>query len=536
MSSIDNNDKLTAVRIITLLYTDYLLGYYNKHTDTAKKALLYVVEPSEALGVNTERDTIVRLKATIEWLISILDNRQHIPKVDFVIQLEQVSQYESWIKVAVMQIVELDPEKDKDLLKHTQETISKELENTVITSELVAKVKDIYKKAVFDKEAINYRDFAARIVETFSPYMASRFELEDANSQGTLNFSEDLSTVTTQITALLEKDRQKRSGNMVLKTGYQCVNTMLRGGPRMGEFIINIAMKFNYKSGLIVNIFRQLPKYNKPFPVPEGKVPTLVFVTFEQDLSALIFMLYAGIIENETRLPLTEEAAALPAGEMAEIVYRYFNNFGWNVVIHHQNPLSWTYEDIFRFTEGLEKAGCRLIAAFFDYLFKVPKTGCHLTQVIGEDVKVFYTRIRAYYKMRDCLIWSPHQMNSSARDALEYSSGLLVENINGLGKLEGCRTIDDVVDVEIYQHIETDKKSNNVALSLMRGKHKLEGEIQNKQDLLVLLWMNNYNKNMRYVSGVLDDVGYGAMHSHKLSDPPRCMSRESVVFDDDSDF
>ncbi len=164
MSSIDNNDKLTAVRIITLLYTDYLLGYYNKHTDTAKKALLYVVEPSEALGVNTERDTIVRLKATIEWLISILDNRQHIPKVDFVIQLEQVSQYESWIKVAIMQIVELDPEKDKDLLKHTQETISKELENTVITSELVAKVKDIYKKAVFDKEAINHRDFAARIV------------------------------------------------------------------------------------------------------------------------------------------------------------------------------------------------------------------------------------------------------------------------------------------------------------------------------------------------------------------------------------
>ena len=536
MSSIDNNDKLTAVRIITLLYTDYLLGFYNKHTETAKRALSFIIEPSEALGVINERDTVIRLKTMIEWLISILDNRQHIPQVDFNIQLEQVSQYEPWIKAAIAQIVNLDPDSDKELLKHTQDTISKELENTIITAELVGKVKDIYKKAVFEKEAINHKEFAATIVETFSPYMASKFELEDAHSQGTLNFSEGIETITKQITTLLEKDRQKRSGNMVLQTGYQCINTMLRGGPRMGEFIINIAMKFNYKSGLIVNIFRQLPKYNKPYPVPEGKVPTLVFITFEQDLSALIFMLYAGIIENETRLPLTEEAATMPADEMAAIVYRYFNNFGWNVVIKHQNPLSWTYEDIFNFTEGLEKTGCRLVAVFFDYLFKVPKTGCHLTQVIGEDVKVFYTRIRAYYKMRDCLIWSPHQMNSSARDAMEYSSGLLVENVNGLGKLEGCRTIDDVVDVELYQHIEFDKKSGNVALSLMRGKHKLEGEIQNKQDLLALLWMNQYNKNVRYVSGALDDVGYGAMHSHKLTDPPRCMSRESVVFDDDSDF
>lgn len=119
---------------------------------------------------------------------------------------------------------------------------------------------------------------------------------------------------------------------------------------------------------------------------------------------------------------------------------------------------------------------------------------------------------------------------------MEYNTGLLVQNVNGLGKLEGCRTIDDVVDVEIYQHIETDKKTGNIALSLMRGKHKLEGEIQNKMDLLVLLWMNQYRKDQRYVSGVLDDVGYGAMHSHKLTDPPKCMASESVVFNDDADF
>ena len=536
MSAYDNNEKLTAVRIITLLYADYLLGYFTKHTDIAREALEYITEPDEALGVVTERNTIVRLKLMISWLIDRLEERVEIPQVDFMIQLEQVAQYEPWIKTAVCQIVELKPDEDKVYLQHTQTTLARELENTVTVAKLVKKLKELYRKASYETSTINAREFSAQIVETFSPYMASKYELGDANSQGTLKFGGDVEAVTQQITELLKKDRQKRTGNMVLKTGYQCVNTMLRGGPRMGEFIINIAMKFNYKSGLIVNIFRQLPKYNAPFPVAEGRHPTLVFVTFEQDLSALIFMLYAGIVENETRQPLTLDHMSISEDEMSHLVVQYFRNLGWHVVLHHQNPLSWTYEDIFNFTENLEKEGCHLVATFFDYLFKVPKTGCHLSQVIGEDVKVFYTRIRAYYKMRDCLVWSPHQMNSSARDAMEYNTGLLVQNVNGLGKLEGCRTIDDVVDVEIYQHIETDKKTGNIALSLMRGKHKLEGEIQNKMDLLVLLWMNQYRKDQRYVSGVLDDVGYGAMHSHKLTDPPKCMASESVVFNDDADF
>ena len=175
MSAYDNNEKLTAVRIITLLYADYLLGYFTKHTDIAREALEYITEPDEALGVVTERNTIVRLKLMISWLIDRLEERVEIPQVDFMIQLEQVAQYEPWIKTAVCQIVELKPDEDKVYLQHTQTTLARELENTVTVAELVKKLKELYRKASYETSTINSREFSAKIVETFSPYMESRY-------------------------------------------------------------------------------------------------------------------------------------------------------------------------------------------------------------------------------------------------------------------------------------------------------------------------------------------------------------------------
>jgi hypothetical protein len=68
---------------------------------------------------------------------------------------------------------------------------------------------------------------------------------------------------------------------------------------------------------------------------------------------------------------------------------------------------------------------------------------------------------------------------------------------------------------------------------MMRGKHKLEGEVENKRELLAMLWFNNYSAKKRYYSGILDDVGYPAGYSHKLNEAPLGLRRDSVQFDDD---
>lgn len=108
----------------------------------------------------------------------------------------------------------------------------------------------------------------------------------------------------TAIKASWQKTNKKRNGNMILKTGYQCVNDMARGGPRMGEFIVNIAMRFSFKSGLLVNIFRQLlPKYNRPFLVV-GVSPR-VFVPLRLTYRHYSLCCMPVSRENNTREPLT---------------------------------------------------------------------------------------------------------------------------------------------------------------------------------------------------------------------------------------
>jgi hypothetical protein len=71
------------------------------------------------------------------------------------------------------------------------------------------------------------------------------------------------------------------------------------------------------------------------------------------------------------------------------------------------------------------------------------------------------------------------------------------------------------------------------SVSLLRGKHKLEGEVENREDLLAFLWFNEYQKNKIYVSGILDDINHPPMYSHKLSEAPLGLRGESVVFDND---
>lgn len=527
----DKNIKLVALRVITLLYVDAALHLFSTNTDKCKKLLDYVKPPEVVLGIDNDRATIQRLKDLALWILGIMELGEDIPTIDFKMRLEQVAQYEPWIKDVMGEVIEIKETGDIATLEETQRTISREIFNTLASFELEDVIRGLYKTAIFDNGVSESHTFALNAIEKLSPFLAVNDTLGNGNSQGTvstLNRSVAVNTIKT----VLAKDDRKRHGDMILKTGYQCINEMLRGGPRMGEFIVNIAQRFNFKSGLIVNIFRQIAKYNPPFPCAGDRKPTLVFITFEADLSALLFMLYAGIVENETRQPLTQQELALNNDEKAEIIFKYFDDLGWHAVFHHQNPLSWTYEHLFNFTEKLEKEGCRIVALFADYLYQVPKTGCQHSQIIGDDTKAFYTRIRAYYKLRDALVWTPHQMSTKARSVMDYSTGLLVENVVGRGMLEGCGSVDNCVDVEIYQHKETDRRTGMDALSLLRGKHKLEGETS-KEMLLAMLWFNQYKTTQSYYCGILDDVGYGAMHSRKMSDPPLCMQRESVSFDGD---
>lgn len=71
-----------------------------------------------------------------------------------------------------------------------------------------------------------------------------------------------------------------------------------------------------------------------------------------------------------------------------------------------------------------------------------------------------------------------------------------VKELPGKGYYDGCRTIDNEVDLEIFSHIE---KSNGKAyLTLQRGKHRINGVTPAEYLYCVLPFQPD--------GGILDDI------------------------------
>ena len=533
--SISKNEKNIAIKIISLLLVDDKLGYKEKSLDIAKRANGHIKVPEILLGVEQDNLSISRLKELINWIISLKEKDCNLPVMELKTQVEYCAQSEAWIKDALMEFINSCENANEKELVDTQVVLNHDLKEFVTGCDMRDLIKTLYKDGIVNDGVSNPKEFALNAVAKLTPFTLTAETNGASNqSQGELCIGlTDEETLLKNMADAFAKDRQKRHGGLIYKTGYTAINKMLRGGIRGGEFIINIAMKFNFKSGLLVNVFRQVITYNKPPVTTDGKKPTIVFITFEQDLAALYYFLYAGIIENKYRRPLTEEEAVVDDMTKALVVYNHFKETGWNVVIKHQIGNFWNYEDFFQYTDKLEANGCKIFGIFSDYLYKISREGCDQSKIIGEDTKLLFSRIRDKYKLTDTFFWTPHQMSKSAREFLNYGTGLLVEDVCGKGLLEGCGSLDNVVDVEIYQHKEIDRRSGMTSVSLLRGKHKLEGEVENREDLLAFLWFNEYQKNKIYVSGILDDINHPPMYSHKLSEAPLGLRGESVVFDND---
>lgn len=532
---INDNDKLLSVKIINLLIIDNFLGYKTKNNALIKKALGIITVPEIVHGLEQDNYTIIRLKELISWLLTTLEESGTIDKLDLRTRTEYCGQYEAWIKESIYDLMENCTEENRDDLLATNKGIIKFINDRLTAVSITNTIKELYKDGVINNGIKTPKEFALNAIAKFTAF-ALNSDLDGPeilkDGQGEVNFNDAEENVISSMAKLLAKDKEKRNGNMVLKTGYEAINLMLRGGVRYGEFILSIAMRYNFKSGLILNIFRQIATYNEAPVFENGEIPTLVFLVFEQDLSAVYYFLYAGIIENKTRRPLTEEEKNVSEETMAYVVYKHFKSTGWNLVIRHQFAHKWSYEDIFNFTDNLRKNKCKIVGMFVDYLYQLPKTGCTDSKIIGEDTKKLYEIIRAKYKLEDTFFWTPHQMSKSARDWLDFGQGLLVENVVGKGLLEGCGSLDNVVDIELYQHKEYDRKSGNTALTIMRGKHKLEGEVDDRAKLLAICWFNQYQRNVLYESGILDDINDIKMYSRKLSEAPIGLRGDSVVFDD----
>jgi hypothetical protein len=78
--------------------------------------------------------------------------------------------------------------------------------------------------------------------------------------------------------------------------------------------------------------------------------------------------------------------------------------------------------------------------------------------------------VRNFTAKRGIITITPHQLSTDAKQLTRLGIDNFVQEIANKGYYDGCRTIDQEVDMEIYQHIV--KVNGESYLTFQRGKHR----------------------------------------------------------------
>ena len=108
------------------------------------------------------------------------------------------------------------------------------------------------------------------------------------------------------MTEILEKAKEVNSTVGVLRTGLVGLNRSCGiGGFRRGELINFGALTHHYKTGMLNDVIRTVPLYNKPFMWDEKKKPAVLRISFENKLEQDLPIIYRSLSSKKPEKPLT---------------------------------------------------------------------------------------------------------------------------------------------------------------------------------------------------------------------------------------
>lgn len=274
-----------------------------------------------------------------------------------------------------------------------------------------------------------------------------------------------------ELDKVFNKVKKQTIGTGRLTTGWRELNVMLGGGLRYGETVLISALQHNFKSGFLRSLFAQLCMYNKPELINKDRKPLNLFISFEDDTDIIteFFYKYLYFAETGNMADLT----LIDPKELSTYLKTQLTRTGFNVKFIRANPSEWTYKTLFNKILEYEASGYELKVVVTDYLSKLPTTFCDNSGPLGTAFRDMLTRVRDFMSARQVLYLNAHQMSVDAKQLIRNGVPAkdLVKEVANKGYYEGSKQLDQVVDLELYQHIAKLGK-NKYYLTVQRGKRR----------------------------------------------------------------
>lgn len=455
------DDTLLLVKCVTLLYRESLLPDNNENSSSLVRTALESLKLKQDQGLTISRanDVLIALK---NMCIEMCENpiNHEYEKTELLQTIKTLCGENESLYNAFEQGI--DTEMSEASLKRTIINIKKTLHSHFRDD----KLKEIIGKAYI--EFTHRRDKIKDVAKWLTEFIAcvEPFQI-GVNAKDPAIIEDVAMHDIDKVRNVFESIKTEESGESVLKTGWQGLNRMLDGGFRETEEWSIGALQHNYKSGFSLTIFRQIAQYNTPKLRDVNKKPLLLRISFEDSIKINFKFLYKSLKENE--LGKVISTAGIPHAEMADYVQKKLSENGFHIRLLEVNPSLWTYKDICNKIIELEAEGYEIKLCMVDYLLKLPTTGCDQGP-FGHDIRNMYERIRAFMSSRRIPFITPHQLSTEAKKMVREGRSDFVKLLPGMGFYAGCGQLDQVVDGELFIHIE--KLNKESYLTIQRGKHR----------------------------------------------------------------
>lgn len=452
-------------KIITLIYRSRLLQ--NFENDDLAKTILGTIKTDSPEMNFAGNNPVKKMK---DACLNLLSDRGEIPKEVLVTQISILLENDQKL---------LDVLKDAIKQDHDESTNKRIITNIVKSLNNYYKENlayEIFNKASYDMKFNraklgNFSDYLQSTLAQLEPLTNILTSMKDPAVVGELDFDNPDS-----VDVVFNEVKNLNSNTGVYRFGWQAANRMTQGGTRRGETVGVGALQHKYKTGFTLSSFCQFATLNKPImtkeEIEQGKKPLLLRISFEDNLTNNLQFMYQYLKANEGTPVSAKDFADLTTEELREYITIRLTATGFKIKMRRVDPSQWTYSSLINYMIELEAEGYSVHLLMVDYLFMMPTTGC--TQgPTGSDKRDMLRRVRNFCSARNTIFMTPFQLSTEAKQLLR--NGIpehnFVNEIAEKGYYDGCKTVDQELDLEIYVHVFTHKRKKYLAIR--RGKHRL---------------------------------------------------------------
>lgn len=462
------------LKCITLLYREHLakVDEVNSSKELVKNVLANLSVSNKKLFIGEDTGYIETLK---NYTLDIANNNIEITKESLLSSLCVILKDTPSVYNSIQELINKDMSESgiKNSILHLKQHVTKQYKSEEIKKLIKTANKDIN----INNNVDNINSYVETLVKSLEVLTVAT-QLKDPGVVSEIDIGND-----NDVTDVMSNVKKHNNGDGRYKTGWKEVNEMLNGGFRLGESVLTSALQHNYKSGFVDSIFAQICMYNKPMLRDKNKKPLNVFVSFEDDMDILLNFLYRYLYHMEHKT--LEGIDNKTTQEMAVYVKDKLSATGFAIRLLRVNPNEWSYKQLFNKIIEYEAAGYEIHVVVTDYISKLPNNE-KSNKPMGGEVMSLFDNCRQFFSARNILWITPHQLSVDAKQLLRNNipPKEFVKAIANKGYYEGSKQIDQIVDLEIHQHIV--KIGKQYYLTFQRGKRRYPEIVDDEKKYFML--------------------------------------------------